>query len=336
MEPVRWIALMCLAALLVGCDAAPSPTTDPDRARSSSTTRGDVAEEHVAPDSQVRNGRIVTAEPAPRPRASWCPDCDFDAPRDRVGDLALYLRSASTNRSGSTWLDGITVIGPRGPVLEISCPEDFPCLEGGSAPRAEDLAQVDWQFDGWGPVVLGPGGEEITMSSLRDRVDVRAFDGRVRQSIRLRGLAEQERVLDVAWSPDRHRLAVTTNLGRLWVFDDAGRHGRLAYTSHATSGPIYLEDLAWSPAGDTIGLLEGYEFNGSVYLVVVGAAAGKARQIYWWPSVDDDAPTYLWSPDGRRVAVDDGRRLLELAIEDGRVLDRHPRVPDPVWLARSS
>lgn len=327
---MRWSALACLAVLLVGCDdsaespaAAPAPRTE-SRASES-------------PHVGVANGRIVSARPAPRPPASWCADCDLSQPEDRAGDVALYLRRAGTNRSGATWIDGITVVSPRGTELRISCPEDFPCLDGGSAPRAEDLAQVDWQFEGSGPVVLGPGDDEISMSSQRDRIDVRSFEGRLRRSVRLRGLAEDESVAELAWSPDRSLLAVATVRARVWVFAADGRRGEVVYTSRATEGgPLHLGDLAWSPTGDAVSVLESYEFNSSVYLVILAPEAEKPRQIYWWPSGGDGDETYLWSPDGRRVAVDDGSQLLELSIEDGRVLGHHRRVTNPVWRARSS
>lgn len=334
---MRWIAWACLAALLVGCDATESSSTAPERGSSSSADGTDRVREgdKDAFTDPVRNGRIVSAEPVRRPPASWCPDCDFDRPRDRAGDVALYLRRAGTQRSGSTWTDGIAVMGPRGALLQISCPDDFPCLEGGSAPRAEDLAQVDWQFPGWGPVALGPGEDELSIVSQRDRVDIRSFDGPVRRTVTLRGIDEDERVLDLAWSPDRSLLAVATGHARVWIFDADGRRGQVAYTSRATTGPRYLGDLAWSPAGDAIGFLESYEFNPSVYLVIAAADRGKPRQVYWWPSGRDGDQVYVWSPDGTRVAVDDGRRLLELSTEDGRILARHRRVPDPIWLARS-
>lgn len=327
---MRWSALACLAVLLVGCDdSAESPATAP----SPSTESGGRESRHAG----VTNGRIVSARPAPRPPASWCADCDFSQPQDRAGDVALYLRRAGTNRSGATWIDGITVVSPRGTELRISCPEDFPCLDGGSAPRAEDLAQVDWQFRGWGPVVLGPGDDEITMSSQRDRIDVRSFEGRLRRSVRLRGLADDEIVAGVAWSPDRSLLAVATIRARVWVFDADGRRGEVVYMSRATGGgPIHLGDLAWSPTGEAVSVLESYEFNSSVYLVVLEPESEQPRQIYWWPSGGGGDETYLWSPDGRRVAVDDGSQLLELSIEDGRVLGHHQRVTNPVWRARSS
>jgi hypothetical protein len=336
MERMRWIAVVCLAVLVVGCDAAGPPSADPSAAPQVDAVDSEADGGGHSPEGGVVNGRIVSAGPARRPPTSWCPDCDFSEPHRRAGDVALYLRRASTNRSGASWLDGITVVGPRGTELRISCPEDFPCLDGGSAPRAEDLAQVDWQTTGWGPVILGPADDEISMISQRDRVDVWSFEGRVVRSVRLRGLAGNEVVLDLAWSPDGSRLAVATSRGRMWIFGADGRRGEVAYTSRATTGPIYLEEVAWSPTGDAVSALEGYEFNGSVYLVVLGPGAAKPRQVYWWPSRnDDDRETYVWSPDGRRIAVGADRGLLELSADDGRVLDRHRSVSNPVWLARS-
>jgi hypothetical protein len=333
---MRWIALACITVLLVGCQDS---TESPSATSPSSTSAEGEASAPPVPD--VVNGRIVNAEPAKRPPASWCPDCDFSIPHDRAGDVALYLRRAGTQRSGSTWTDGIAVVGPRGVDLQISCPADFPCLEKGSAPRAEDLAQVDWQYAGWGPVVLGPADGEFSMSLFPQRIDVRSYDGRELRSVRLRGLAEDEVVDELAWSPDGRQLAVVTirwtATARLWIFDADGRHGKVRYTGHEESF-AYLEDLAWSPTGESLSVLEGDEYGQparGVYLVVVGTEAGKARKIYWWSGGPGGGGTHVWSPDGQRIAVEVGRRLLELSVDDGRVLARHQRVRDPVWLPRS-
>lgn len=339
---MRWIALTCLAALLVGCDSSAQSRSPSDDPSSSSSAASSAAVE--SPQGDVVNGRIVSADPAPRPPRSWCPDCDYSRPQDRVGDTALYLRRAGTNRSGATWIDGVSVVGPRGVALEASCPRDFPCFEGGSAPRAEDLAQVDWQFTGWGPVALGPGAGELSMSSVARRVDIVPFEGGRRRSVTLRGLGARDLVQELAWSPDRSHLAVvarsvpsTANNPaglHVWVFDADGRHGEIRYTAH-TNSIAHLDDLVWSPKGDALSVLESDEFGvNAPYLVVVGAESGKARKVFWWAS-GDDSPTYVWSPDGRRIAVEAGRRLLELSVDDGRVLARHPGVPDPVWLQES-
>ncbi len=216
---------------------------------------------------------------------------------------------------------------------------------------------------------LGPGADEISLSHGRE-ITVVGFDGGERRSIDLsavlvapEGDSIGEYIRSLDWSPDGTRVAVVSRLNsaegmssQIWIVDRDGGQPQLVHTATntrsvpANNTPLaYIWSVAWSPDGGSLGFIEEFAYIGgtevpqsrrAATLTLSGSGASVPRTLYDYPSPVYPSTVYgeaeiLWSPDGARIALRVPDEVLEMSVEDGRVLDRHPLIAGKlIWLAR--
>ena len=251
-------ALMLLAAsLLAGCSGELEPSVAPEPTSTASPTTPDPV---VVPSPSqtaetgpvLRNGRITSAERYLGVNASGYDWRSFD-PASQTG---LFLV-----RGGRGDLKGFTVFGPDGPVAKLTCARDVRCSPKG--PLAYDAG------------TLGPGADEVTVSSGGRGAQVVGHDGTLRQVLDLGATTTGGgEVRGLRWSPDGSKLAVVTfqvrpggaTVSRVWLVDPGGGEARLAYSLlfDRTNRPSDARDFdgkgvlwvssgwGWSPDGQTL------------------------------------------------------------------------------------
>jgi hypothetical protein len=321
------------------------------------------AEERKPAIEQMGNRRILhmdsgfwqgdTAPPPPGGRHTYTWDA-FDQ------DTGSFLYVAQS-------IPRVWVVGADGLIAEFDCPPSSSC-------GANEME------------TFGPGPDEVTVPSadtsgpqrgriLHSRsVHVIGFDGKVRDTLDISvAVTQGPRLSDLAWSPDGSRLAISTESddldcdpceGKVWILDRDGGDPQLVFTER-TSEAVVLRDLAWSPDGDTLGLLVAYGGYGSgssdpesaeqvwPRLVAVRMPSNQPVRAETLKVYDDWAPPekvfvvpddyhiafpFAWSPDGTRIAVIGGGGITEISAENGEVLARHEAVgaEGPLaWLPKS-
>lgn len=211
---------------------------------------------------------------------------------------------------------------------------------------------------------LGPGPNEISIAHGQE-IMVVGFDGEERRSIDLSSVLAPaevrptgEEILSVEWSPDGSRMALVSRLpseegmaARVWVASEDGSDPQLLHTAVNETVPgnatslAYVWSVTWSPDGTSLGFIEelaylsGTEESESLRaatLTLSGSGDSVPRTLYDYPSSTAyDEAEILWSPDATRVALRVPDQVLELSVEDGRVLDRHPLIAGKLtWLPR--
>jgi hypothetical protein len=239
------------------------------------------------------------------------------------------------------WNDRASVIRQDGPAAKFDCRPNVDC----------EIAS------------FGPGPDELTVPLTQSDVGsllVIAFDGTVRRTLDISPVVTQNaRIIDFAWSPDRSRLAISTEPdcdssdpceGKVWIVEPDGGEPQLVFTERGSdeADELYgngtvLGELAWSPDGRSLTLLvasffpKGYENNGVwPRLVALRLQPGqpvRAETLHVYDDVDMPEATiawewsfyfaYAWSPDGTRIAVTSKGGITEISAEDGHVLARH-------------
>ncbi len=202
---------------------------------------------------------------------------------------------------------------------------------------------------------FGPGPDEVTALISREEIAgeeyewpprtarVYGFDGVLRDEFDLPAdLLEGSGIADLEWSPDGSRLAVSTFTGfrepdchgivchaRVWILDRAGGNPVLAYRQsmppQAEGNPPLLQDLAWAPDGERLGLVSSTYYPERAdppTLVAIDVESGEAETLHEFDDCGACNPApygFAWSPDGTRIAVTSGAGIAQLAA-DGTVL----------------
>ena len=337
-KAIRTTAAGFLLVLVGGCTES-SGTPDDRSAVSSQTptpTPTEKTTRTTAPANTMVNGRIQGIEEYLARVRPACDDCSVEggAFNQETGTLLVISQGGVAN--GPV---GLSVVGSNGLLADLSCPHDFAC-------RGTRI----------GGGTLGPGADELTIWSSRQRVRVIGYDGTVRRTIDLSEvLDEPPQIKGLAWSPDGSRLAVKTRefssphasnwgmVSHVWLVDRDGGDPQRVHTASYT-GPLkgkqhplgYIGSLKWSPDGRRLGFIEEHARLGgveeslsiqAVSLLLPGSGQegpGTARTLYDYATRPFDFAAFLWSPDGTRAAVRSSGQVLELSAEDGRVLARHP------------
>ena len=131
------------------------------------------------------------------------------------------------------------------------------------------------------------------------------------------------------WTPDR-RISYINTRG-IWVMNADGTDKRLLARAHVEIGGAQgMTPMVWSPHGKAIA------FTTETALWVMGADGTSRRRIFGDPNRQTRSPT--WSPDGRRIAWQQGDGDLEIYVanRDGtglRNLTDNEKVEDedPSW-----
>ena len=202
--------LVLTASLVTRSDPDSAPEPAPPRPK----------EENTAIDPDLRNGRITERREIPRseglgPRLAGL--------RPLTRSTGLYLTGA--DEDSGVELEGLAVVGPKGPVATLRCDRDVPC-----SPEDDWLSYA---------ATLGPEADEVTVVSGDGTAQVIGYDGTVRRTVDLTAtMAGSGEVRGLRWSPDGSRLAVVTDehLGREERCDPtvAGRPERAGTPSSPT------------------------------------------------------------------------------------------------------
>lgn len=289
-------------------------------------------------------------------------DGEFDPDTGTVLFTSYQPATTPESPTETYLLAEISVVGPDGTHADLTCGKKFAC-----------------PGDGTQGVVSGPGEDELTFwtpdfGSAKDRpladqqVRVVGFDGTARFTMDLKpAIPRDEHALFLTWSPDGSRAAVTTReytegstIHRTWLVHRDRSEPQLVHTASDTGpkgeGPAtFLSPAAWHPDGSRLGLTEerssGHPGSPKAWTRVVSVllpepgdqGPGTATTLH---EFDDwcacSRRTFLWSPDGTRVALlepssnlDARGRVLQLSAVDGKVLDQQPLPGWPlVWPAK--
>lgn len=294
---------LLLLSSLTGCDADSVAGETPAAAGVSS-----VPTEKAAADNSVqRNGRITTAQRHFGVELSSYGWIDFDSRRD----LGL--------------VSGLRIVGSGGPSPRLTCGREFECRGPG------------------GRAALGPGADEVTLSTGEGMAQVIDHDGTLRRTLDLTAtIVDGGQVTRLAWSPDGQRLAILTTSSagpRVWLDDASDVGPELAYTVRSPGAP--WGHPQWSPDGQKL-LFESYaggQFGADVHILGLptSGASGPSHVRYHSDRHFDWAGNTAWSPDGTRVAVRTRSHITVISAEDGSVVRRRPNVGGwLIWLPRSS
>jgi dipeptidyl aminopeptidase/acylaminoacyl peptidase len=254
--------------------------------------------------------------------------------------------------------EGLAVVDRTGPLATLKCGRDVPC-SATTGPYGTYPAAL-----GPGPdeVTVASGDRAARVigydGTLRRTIDLTAT------------ITAVEDVAGLRWSPDGSRLAVVTGevlrlrvlrggralddrvASRVWLVDREGSDAQLAYSLLDVKESAAAFDAAefegccriwnledgwsWSPDGQALMLpaLSG-EGRHSPRVVVLhlppdGAADRVRAQVLHSPKGWDDHGNVVWSPDGTRIAVQDGRVVRVISADDGRILAQHE--DHPGWL----
>ena len=113
---------------------------------------------------------------------------------DSLTDTGLYVTPA---HAASDDVEGLVVVGPKGPVATLRCDRDVPC-----APEYDWLSYA---------VALGPGADEVTVVAGDHTAQLIGHDGTVRRTVDLTPTIDDGgQVRGLRWSPDGSRLAVVS------------------------------------------------------------------------------------------------------------------------------
>jgi len=290
--------------------------------------------------TEPANGQIQSWEAYVARLGVECGGCypasfDQDTGRGLAGLVANHRTAA------------LRVLGPGGLVASLDCPR-VAC----------------WGASGMREMDLGPSPDEVSVLDVDEGsavVQVLGFDGALRRTLDLSGVTPDfYDFQQLAWSPDGRQLALTTFDAKIWVVDRDGGDPRLVYDAGLPRDPSDADleasiwGTTWSPDGGALGFVEGHlvqpasgttpSLFRAVALRLPGAGqdgTGTARTLHELSAVPDSAgaglSSFLWSPDGSRVAIRTPEQVLELSAEDGSVLDEHPFVDGLlVWPAGPS
>ena len=301
-----------------------------------SLTRDDAAPLPPADEKQqeeaLPDGRIVTSVDS---RQEWQA---FD---QDTGSFFFY----------SYVRDRAAVVRRSGPVAKFKCPPSSDC----------EFAPT-----------FGPGPDELTVPSGETGEEqsllVIAFDGTVRDTLDISSaVTREQRITDLAWSPDGNRLAISTEpdgdscgdpcQGKVWIVEPGGGEPRLVFSESPPDEvnvewgpPIFtLGELAWSPDGHNLTLVvasffpDGYASNGVwprlVVLRLQPDQTMRAETLHVYDDVGTpdwritgDWRFYFasaWSPDGTRIAVASKSGIAEISSDDGHVVAQNRVNPSP-------
>lgn len=334
------------ASLVTGSD----PERAPDPARTPTPTP---TETHTAIDPVPLNGQITSAQRFFGVKTWAYTWRSFDP----VSETGLFVTTVNPDRSDD--FEGLTVVGPAGPLATLTCTRDLRCPPEESWPSYA--------------ATLGPAADEVTVESGDATAQVIGFDGTLRRTIDLTAtVTGGGEVGGLRWSADGSRLAVVTlqflgeddaTVTRAWLVDREGGDAQLAYSlwfdqispiKHASSdfdgaGHIWTASgWGWSPDGQSL-LLDVWTprqrmENGAevVVLHVPPDGPATAQTLYHSNRHFDWAGNVAWSPDGTRIAVRTRvpgtsmrHRVTEISAEDGSVIAQHQRNPGwLIWPAR--
>ena len=173
------------ASLVTG--SAPDGAPDPAHTPTPTPT-----ETHTAIDPVLRNGQITGAQRFFGVEAGHYTWRSFDP----VSETGLFVTNVNLDRSDD--FEGLTVVGPTGPLATLTCTRDLQC-----PPEESWLSYA---------ATLGPAADEVTVGSGDATAQVIGFDGTLRRTIDLTAtITGGGEVAGLRWSADGSRLAVVTH-----------------------------------------------------------------------------------------------------------------------------
>lgn len=349
--------VLVVVGVLAVTRAADGPSEPAGPSPAPTVTRTDTTSERPAPVDLPANGRLVRAEDLFTRALEPCSVITADFRLANPG-AACTIRAHDVDAGAGIGLfeeyPADTGSGPNSPV---------PVSTLRVATRDEVVGRFPSPYED-ADAKLGPGPDEISLAHGQE-ITVVGFDGEERRSIDLSSVLAPaevrptgEEILSVEWSPDGSRMALVSWLpseegmaARVWVAREDGSDPQLLHTAVNETVPAnarslaYVWSVTWSPDGSSLGFIEelaylsGTEESESLraaILTLSGSGASGPRTLYDYPSSTAyDEAEILWSPDATRVALRVPDQVLELSVEDGRVLDRHPLIAGKLtWLPR--
>jgi WD40 repeat protein len=162
----------------------------------------------------------------------------------------------------------------------------------------------------------GPGGRVLAAAGFGPQVHLYEVDtGKPTRTMR----KPRANSNVITWLPEGMGVAVAGFPGAIWVWTGRGPDPTRTYTACDPGSQLW--QLAWSPDGKTLGY--GKDSNAGVVLLWDPAAA-RFLKVFGRPHRGGRGLHFAWSPDAKRLAIQDLRGVVVYGADSGDLLAAPP------------